>query len=103
SFSGTSPFWVSDNGTGLATVYGSTGAPLSVVVTVPGPGGSPANFVSSPTGQVANPSASEFFIKGTTKPSSFIFDTEDGTISAWSGSTGAVPEVDNSATAVYKG
>src|SRR5258708_18677476 len=37
----TSPFWISDNGTGFSTLYTGGGAPLSVVVTIPPPGRSP--------------------------------------------------------------
>ena len=45
SFSPTSPFWVSDNGTGLATLYNGAGDKLGLVVTVPPPGG------AAPTGR----------------------------------------------------
>ena len=31
----TSPWWVSDNGTGLSTLYNGTGGPLGLVVTIP--------------------------------------------------------------------
>src|ERR1035438_8312851 len=34
SFSATSPFWIADNGTGLSTLYNSTGAIQSLVVTI---------------------------------------------------------------------
>ena len=44
---------------------------------------------------------------GTTSPATFIWDTEDGTISAWTGGLNpadqAVLAIDNSAGAVYKG
>ena len=30
-----SPWWVSDNGTGLSTLYDGTGSPKSLVVTIP--------------------------------------------------------------------
>ena len=50
SFSATSPFWVSDNGTGLATLYNGAGDKLGLVVTVPPAG-------STPTGQVFNSTA----------------------------------------------
>ena len=36
SFSATSPFWTSDQGTGLATLYNGAGAPQGLVVSVPG-------------------------------------------------------------------
>ena len=116
----TGPFWVSDNGTGVATLYDGTGQPFlpppssPLVVTIPG---------STPTGQVFNPQAfvsmsSDFIVKdsvsGKSGPSFFIFATEDGTISGWNPfvppppaggfSTKAIRVVDNSATgAVYKG
>ena len=104
SDSGASPWWVSDNGSGLATIYnGNTGAITALVVTIPTPaGGTPP---SAPDGQVFNSTASSFVINGGTK-ATFIFATEDGTISAWNGAQGtnAFREVDNSGSgAVYKG
>ena len=48
-----SPWWVSDNGTGLATVYGATGTPAALVVTIP-PADSTTGASGTPTGQVAN-------------------------------------------------
>src|SRR5260221_6912465 len=35
SHSGGSPFWVSDNGSGLATLYNTSGPPQGLVVTIP--------------------------------------------------------------------
>jgi uncharacterized protein (TIGR03118 family) len=107
AFSATGPFWVSDNATGLATLYNSAGAPQSLVVTIPPAAGS--NAVGSPTGQVFNGSATDFSISqnGTSGPASFLFDTEDGTISGWNFSvnqTNAIIAVDLSAKgAVFKG
>ena len=117
SHSSTSPFWVSDNGAGVATLYTGTGAPLSLVVTIAPPASPPPGFTNStPTGQVRNPGAvpSGFNVtKGAnTGPSSFIFATEDGTISGWNpavDATNSIIAVDKSkiptaATgAVYKG
>ncbi len=34
-----SPWWVSDNGTGLSTLYDASGMPQSLVVTIPVPSG----------------------------------------------------------------
>src|SRR5260370_38500547 len=48
SFSDASPFWVSDNGTGLVTLYNGAGVKQGLVVTVPPPGD------AAPTGQVFN-------------------------------------------------
>lgn len=91
----TSPFWISDNKTGLATLYNTGGTPQALVVTVPPPGG--GTPPAAPTGQVFN---------GTTgfDRARFIFSSEDGTISAWNGGTSATLKVDNSgASANYKG
>jgi uncharacterized protein (TIGR03118 family) len=100
--SATSPFWVSDNGTGLATLYDGSGTPRSLVVTIPpAPGGVGPG---TPTGVVFNGSSD--FEVAPTAPARFIFATEAGTIAGWAPSTGttAVTKVDNSAAgAVYKG
>jgi uncharacterized protein (TIGR03118 family) len=100
SFSATSPFWLSDNHSGLSTLYNSSGTPQALVVTIPPPaGGTPP---ASPSGTVWNGTAG-FIATGNT-PSRFLFSTEDGTISAWASGTSAVLKVDNSASgAVYKG
>jgi uncharacterized protein (TIGR03118 family) len=115
SHSATSPFWVSDNGGGVATLYTGAGGPLSLVVTIAPPLSPPPGFTNSaPTGQVRNPVSSGFNVtKGAnTGSSSFIFATEDGTISGWNpavDATNSIIAVDkskipNPATgAVYKG
>jgi uncharacterized protein (TIGR03118 family) len=99
-------FWVSDNATGLTTLYDGTGKPQSLVVTIPPPAG--GHGPSAPTGQVYN-AGPNFIVteSGKSGPAAFIFVTEDGTISGWSPTVdveNAVTAVDNSATkAVYKG
>jgi uncharacterized protein (TIGR03118 family) len=87
-------FWVSDNGTGLATIYGPSGAPTSLVVTIPSlKSGTP----STPTGQVFNDSSA---FRG----DRFIFATEDGTIAGWqSGNTAVTRANESNSGAVYKG
>lgn len=98
-----SPWWVADNGTGVATVYAAAGPTLVRVVSIPGAGGPAA-----PTGIVAN-TTSGFVITldGTTAPARFLFASEDGTLSAWTlatPGTSAVVVVNNAASgAVYKG
>jgi uncharacterized protein (TIGR03118 family) len=122
---GASPFWIADNASGCATLYDGQGVPqplppampLKVNIPLPGnvvpsttcqpaapPTNPPAPTPAAPTGVVWNPTTT-FLVPGTTTPASFIFDTEDGTISAWSGGlTTAVIAVDNSPSgAVYKG
>src|SRR5512140_1465449 len=97
AFSGTSPIWISDNHTGLATIYNGAGVKQGLVVTIPPPsGGTPP---ASPTGQVFN-GGSGF------SGDRFVFSTEDGTIAGWQGALGtnAALRVDNSGSgAVYKG
>ena len=95
SSSATSPFWVSDNGTGLATLYNVnpvTNVPTKVglEVTIPGDG--------SVTGQAFN-GASAF------NGDRFLFVSEDGTISGWRGALGTAAEVLQLAdpSNVYKG
>jgi uncharacterized protein (TIGR03118 family) len=89
------PWWVSDNNSGLSTLYNSSGVKQSLVVTIP-PGSIDPTAIGSPTGIVAN-STSSF------GGAAFIFDTEDGTIQAWTGASSAEIKVDKGTAAVYKG
>lgn len=102
SLSASSPWWVSDNGTGLSTLYNGTGVTQSLVVTVPPPSGQPPP--ATPTGTVFNGTAD--FAVGPNQPARFLFATEDGTISGWNpaaNATNAIVKVDHSGHAVYKG
>ena len=104
-----SPIWVSDNGTGLSTLYPVTSAGVGVnataVVIPPPAGGSPPSL---PTGQVntGQALATDFIVPngaGTIK-AGFIFATEGGTIAGRSAGNVSVTMVDHSASgAVYKG
>jgi uncharacterized protein (TIGR03118 family) len=92
-------FWVADNHAGLSTLYDSTGAVQSLVVTIPPAPGS--SDPGAPTGVIWNTTTN--FIVGT-NAARFIFAGEDGTISAWNAGSSAVLKVDNSASgAIYKG
>jgi uncharacterized protein (TIGR03118 family) len=95
AFSATSPFWISDNGPGLSTLYNTAGTPLSLVVSIPLPSGGP----SAPTGAVFN--------GGTAFNSDrFIFATENGTIHGWRGALGTNAETlfpNTAGNSVYKG
>jgi uncharacterized protein (TIGR03118 family) len=90
-----SPFWISDNGAGLSTLYtvpGAANTPVStipLVVNIPTPGsftgGTPTGtvFNSSPTGdafQITGPSETG---QTTSARALFLFATEDGTIAGW--------------------
>lgn len=94
------PFWISDNHAGLSTVYDTTGAIQSLVVTIPPPAnGTPP---AAPTGMVYNGGSN--FLVAPNLPARFIFATEDGTISAWNSATNIMLVVDNSVSGtVYKG
>ena len=96
-------WWVSDNGTGLSTLYDGSGKPQPLVVTVP-PADPSANATGSPTGTVFNGDTNSFQI-APGKNAIFLFATEDGTISGWNPgvSASAVITVNNKNKAVYKG
>jgi uncharacterized protein (TIGR03118 family) len=99
AFGPTSPFWISDNHSGVSTLYNTTGGVQKLVVNIPAPAG--ATNPSAPTGVIFNNTTN--FVVGT-GPARFIFATEDGTIAAWNSGTNAVMKVDNSANgAIYKG
>jgi uncharacterized protein (TIGR03118 family) len=95
-------FWIADNNSGVSTLYDQNGKKDSgLVVTIPVASSNPNGNCSPgcPTGTVANASGSYF------SGGSFIFDTDDGLIVYWNGSSNtAIVGKDNSASgAVYKG
>ncbi|MDP9171748.1 MAG: TIGR03118 family protein [Acidobacteriota bacterium] len=108
----TSPFWISDNGTGLSTLYNGNGVPSALVVSVPGPAGATAPTQQcgasafgpgAPSGIIVNDTSS--FVAGAS-PASFIFSSEQGLVVGWNGAAGkaGVIMADRSAAgAVYKG
>jgi uncharacterized protein (TIGR03118 family) len=76
-----SPFWVSDEGTGLSTLYDFQGHPQQLVVAIPSASGSGQG---SPTGIVFNGSTNFVVSRdGASGPAIFLFATLDGTISGW--------------------
>ncbi len=103
----TGPWWIADNHSSLSTLVDSTGVSIPTAVSIPGASGG-----GSPTGIVYN-STQDFTITDgvTTAPATFIFASEDGTITGWNTgvpapgpSTAAQIAVDNSLTgAIYKG
>jgi NHL repeat len=74
-------FWVADNHTGVSTLYAPNGKPNPLIVTIPASSGI-ATDVASPTGLVFNPFPKAFLLSNG-KPALFIFDAEDGGVSAW--------------------
>jgi uncharacterized protein (TIGR03118 family) len=92
--SGTSPWWVSDNGTDLSTLYRGDGTPQALVVKVAG----------GPTGTVFNPTTG--FVLPTGGKALFLFDGEDGIVRAWNpaqGTTAIVVADRSNVGAIYKG
>lgn len=95
SYSPSSPFWVSSNGAGTATLYSvnpstQLTAKTPLTVTIPGTG--------SVTGQIFN-GGTGF------NADRFLFVSEDGTVSGWRGALGTTAEtlVPASSANVYKG
>ena len=102
SRSSTGPWWVSDNGTGLSTLYSGTGSTVPLVVTVPS--ALPDIPTGSPTGTIYN--GTQGFAIAPGKPAVFLFVTEDGTISGWNptvNAKAAVVMVNTKQASVFKG
>ena len=116
------PIWVSDNATGVATLYDGQGNPQpgpgnqQLVVSVPAPPSAGPGAAGAPDGTVFNPTPDGFAVagNGVSAPARFLFATEDGTIAGWNPAVDparAVIAVDRSAVtgqagdhgAVYKG
>jgi uncharacterized protein (TIGR03118 family) len=97
-------WWVSDNTTGLSTLYsGTTGAITPLVVTIP-PSDPNTTSTGSPTGTVFNGTTDFAIAKG--KPALFLFATEDGTISGWNPQVNpgkAIIAVNEGTASVFKG
>jgi uncharacterized protein (TIGR03118 family) len=85
SYAPTSPFWVSNNGTGTATLYSVNAFDVptkaGLTVTIPGDG--------SVTGQVNTTGGLLTPFHG----DNFLFVSEDGTISGWRAALGTTAEV----------
>src|SRR5215204_7170826 len=104
--SGTSPWWVADNGTGLSTLYNGAGVKQSLVVTVATAPGD--TNPATPTGIVFNGSTDFQLVAGVpTTAARFIFVTDNGTVSGWNPSVNpnhSILKVNNSTSgAVYLG
>jgi uncharacterized protein (TIGR03118 family) len=104
---GPTPFWVGNNGTGTATLYGGAGAPIPLIVTIPQAAN--AGTAGPVTGVIFNTFASNAnaFDVQAGKPALFMFCSEDGVISGWNqtvSGTKASALFDNSKSgAVYTG
>jgi len=99
-----SPWWVSDNGTGLSTLYDGSGNKQALIVTIP-TGDPTVSPTGTPTGTIFNGSSVDFLL-APSMPALFLFVTEDGTISGWNpgvNPTTAVIEVNEKGKSVFKG
>jgi uncharacterized protein (TIGR03118 family) len=84
------PIWVSDNATGVTTLYDGQGnlkevAPNQPSVAIPAPPSAGPGAVGAPTGTTFNPTPDGFVVSkgGVSGPSKFLFATEDGTLVGW--------------------
>jgi uncharacterized protein (TIGR03118 family) len=94
-------FWLADNNRGVSTLYNGKGVKDAAdTVGIPLPPAHRNDFgkFSAPTGIVSN-TADDFFVEDDPAwPAAFIFDSEDGAISAWFEGEGGDAEItlDNS-------
>jgi uncharacterized protein (TIGR03118 family) len=97
-----SPWWVSDNQTGLSTLYNGVGAKQSLIVTIP-PADPTKTPTGSPTGTIFNASQTDFLL-APGRPATFLFCTIDGTIAGWNANVavaqGAAPPSTHAVTVV---
>jgi uncharacterized protein (TIGR03118 family) len=101
--------WVSDNGTGVSTLYNQDGTARSLIVTIPTAARN--RGTGTPTGVVFNNTGFFQVTKnGNSATALFIFASEDGSISGWNPNldqTNAIIAIDNGTNlgvnhAVYK-
>jgi uncharacterized protein (TIGR03118 family) len=108
-----SPWWVSDNATGLSTLYNGAGTIVPLIVNIPKANPNSTTFpTGTPTGTIANSSPTDFLL-APGAPAAFLFATLDGTIAGWnptvavaagaSRSTQAVAEVITTDGSSYTG
>ena len=78
-----SPWWISDQRTGLSTLYDGAGVKQSLIVTIPPADPTNKNTpTGTPTGTIFNGSQTDFLL-APGKPALFLFSTNDGTIAGW--------------------
>jgi uncharacterized protein (TIGR03118 family) len=111
AFATTGPFWISDAGSGVATIYtvsqSGTVTKSTTLAAVKVAGGGPTGQVFNTT---ASASAPSFLIPGpnnTMVPAVFLFDTLQGTIDGWApkstGATSSTVTVAKESGEVYTG
>jgi len=86
-----SPWWISDNGTGLSTLFNGAGVKNSLIVTIPKADPNNKTFpTGTPTGTIANGSPTDFILPGG-PAAAFLFSTLDGAIVGWNPTVGIAP------------
>jgi uncharacterized protein (TIGR03118 family) len=86
-----SPWWISDNGSGLSTLFNGAGAKVPLVVTIPKADPNNKTFpAGTPTGTIANGSPTDFILPGG-PAAAFLFSTLDGAIVGWNPTVGITP------------
>src|SRR6267154_6702419 len=102
SRSSSSPWWISDNATGLSTLYDGAGAKQSLIVTIP-PADPNKTPTGTPTGTIANNSLTDFLL-APGQPAMLLFCTIDGTLAGWNPAVavaqGAAPPSTHAVTVV---
>jgi len=108
TFAPTGPFWISDQKTGVSTVYNAQGESFPItgplVVSIPGPGASSMNNPGKPTGIVFHSGSGFEVAPG--RPALFIFAGVDGVLSGWNPQVEqrkAILKVDRNGMAAYTG
>jgi uncharacterized protein (TIGR03118 family) len=100
-----SAWWVSDNKTGVATLYNGPGTKQSLTVVIPPAVENEKTPIGSPTGLISNNSKTDFLL-APGAPALFIFATLDGTIAGWNPTValanGATPPSTHAVTVVRK-
>lgn len=99
-----SAWWVSDQGTGVSTLYNGDGSKQSLIVTIPPSDPTNKNTPNgSPTGTIFNGGQNDFLL-APGKPAAFLFCTGDGTIAGWNPTVavaqGAAPPSTHAVTVV---
>ncbi len=91
SRSTTSAWWVSDNKTGVSTLYNGAGTKNPLVVTIPSNPHSKGSKIGSPTGLIVNGSPTDFVLPNGLA-AAFIWSTIDGSIAAWNPTIALAPD-----------
>jgi uncharacterized protein (TIGR03118 family) len=99
SRSSSSPWWISDNRTGVSTLYNGAGTKLGLTVTIPA---ATTGQTGTPTGTIYNGSKTDFLLAAST-PAVFLFCTIDGLIVGWNPTVGPVAVVKMTDGSSYTG